>query len=39
MWDTALAFAICGTYGSVLTAAHTDPALTAIARTPGSVSS
>jgi hypothetical protein len=39
MWETALAFAIWGTYGSVLTAAHIDPALTAIARTPGSVSS
>jgi drug/metabolite transporter (DMT)-like permease len=32
MWETALAFAIWGSYGSVLTAAHIDPALTAIAR-------
>jgi drug/metabolite transporter (DMT)-like permease len=32
MWETALAFAIWGCYGSVLTAAHIDPALTAIAR-------
>ena len=35
MWETALAFAIWGTYGSVLTAAHIDPALTAIARSAG----
>ena len=35
MWETALAFAIWGSYGSVLTAAHIDPALTAIARTVG----
>jgi drug/metabolite transporter (DMT)-like permease len=32
MWETALAFAVWGTYGTVLTAAHIDPALTAIAR-------
>jgi drug/metabolite transporter (DMT)-like permease len=32
MWETALAFAIWGSYGSALTAAHIDPALTAIAR-------
>jgi drug/metabolite transporter (DMT)-like permease len=32
MWETALAFAIWGSYGAVLTAAHIDPALTAIAR-------
>ena len=32
MWETALAFAIWGSYGSVLTAVHIDPALTAIAR-------
>jgi drug/metabolite transporter (DMT)-like permease len=32
MWETALAFAIWGSYGSVLTAARIDPALTAIAR-------
>ena len=32
MWETALAFAIWGSYGSVLTAAHIDPVLTAIAR-------
>ena len=35
MWETALAFAIWGSYGSVLTAAHIDPALTAIARSIG----
>jgi drug/metabolite transporter (DMT)-like permease len=35
MWETALAFAIWGSYGSVLTAAHIDPALTAIARSVG----
>ena len=35
MWETALAFAIWGTYGSVLTAAHIDPVLTAIARSAG----
>src|SRR5471032_2371803 len=35
MWETALAFAIWGCYGSVLTAAHIDPALTAIARSAG----
>jgi drug/metabolite transporter (DMT)-like permease len=35
MWETALAFAIWGSYGSVLTAAHIDPALTAIARSAG----
>ncbi|MCU1381607.1 MAG: transporter permease [Acidobacteria bacterium] len=33
MWETALAFAIWGGYGSLLTAAHIDPALTAVART------
>jgi drug/metabolite transporter, DME family len=33
MWETFLAFAIWGSYGSVLTAAHIDPALTAVART------
>src|SRR4051812_33149098 len=32
MWETALAFAIWGSYGSVLAAAHIDPVLTAIAR-------
>jgi hypothetical protein len=32
MWETTLAFAIWGCYCSVLTAAHIDPALTAIAR-------
>jgi len=35
MWETALAFAIWGSYGSVLTAARIDPALTAIARSAG----
>ena len=35
MWETALAFTIWGSYGSVLTAAHIDPALTAIARSAG----
>jgi drug/metabolite transporter (DMT)-like permease len=35
MWETALAFAIWGSYGSALTAAHIDPALTAIARSVG----
>ena len=35
MWETALAFAIWGSYGSVLTAARFDPALTAIARSAG----
>ena len=35
MWETALAFAIWGTYGSVLTVARIDPALTAIARSAG----
>ena len=35
MWETALAFAIWGTYGSVLTAARIDPALTAITRSAG----
>lgn len=35
MWETALAFAIWGSYGTVLTAAHIDPALTAIARSVG----
>ncbi|HEY2906991.1 MAG TPA: hypothetical protein VGJ29_13905 [Vicinamibacterales bacterium] len=33
MWETALAFAVWGCYGSVLTAARIDPAITAIART------
>ncbi len=32
MWETALAFVIWGCYGSVLTAAHIDPVITAIAR-------
>jgi len=32
MWETALAFAVWGCYGSVLTAARIDPAMTAIAR-------
>ena len=35
MWETALAFALWGTYGSALTAAHIDPALTAITRSAG----
>lgn len=35
MWETALAFAIWGGYGSVLTSAHIDPALTAVARSAG----
>ena len=35
MWETALAFAIWGGYGSVLTAARIDPVLTAIARSVG----
>ena len=35
MWETALAFAIWGSYGSVLTAARIDPALTAITRSAG----
>ena len=35
MWETALAFAIWGSYGSVLTAARIDPVLTAIARSAG----
>src|SRR4030088_126809 len=35
MWETALAFAIWGSYGTVLTAAHIDPLLTAIARSAG----
>ncbi len=35
MWETALAFAIWGSYGTVLTAAHIDPVLTAIARSAG----
>jgi drug/metabolite transporter (DMT)-like permease len=35
MWETALAFAIWGSYGSALTAAHIDPVLTAIARSAG----
>ena len=32
MWETALGFAIWGSYGTVLTIAHIDPVLTAIAR-------
>jgi drug/metabolite transporter (DMT)-like permease len=32
MWETVLAFAIWGSYGAVLTAAHVDPVLTALAR-------
>ena len=32
MWETAIAFAIWGSYGSALTVAHIDPVLTAIAR-------
>jgi hypothetical protein len=32
VWDTALAFAIWGSYGSLLTAARIDPVLTAIVR-------
>jgi len=32
MWETALAFAIWGSYGAVLTAAHIDPVLTALTR-------
>src|SRR5256885_1575549 len=35
MWETALAFAIWGGYGTVLTATRIDPALTAIARSIG----
>jgi drug/metabolite transporter (DMT)-like permease len=35
MWETALAFTIWGSYGSVLTVARIDPALTAIARSAG----
>jgi len=35
MWETALAFAIWGSYGSVLTASRIDPVLTAIARSAG----
>jgi drug/metabolite transporter (DMT)-like permease len=35
MWETALGFAIWGGYGTALTAAHIDPALTAIARSAG----
>ena len=33
MWETALAFAIWGSYGTVLAAAHIDPVVTAVART------
>jgi drug/metabolite transporter (DMT)-like permease len=33
MWETALAFAVWGSYGSVLAAARINPVLTAIART------
>ena len=32
MWETALAFAIWGSYGALLTVAHIDPVLTALAR-------
>src|ERR1700704_6188904 len=32
MWETALAFAIWGSYGAFLTAAHVDPLLIAVAR-------
>ena len=32
MWETALAFAVWGSYGAVLTAAHIDPVLTALVR-------
>ena len=32
MWETVLAFVVWGCYGSVLTSAHIDPAITAIAR-------
>jgi drug/metabolite transporter (DMT)-like permease len=32
MWETALAFAIWGSYGALLTAAHIDPVLTALVR-------
>jgi drug/metabolite transporter (DMT)-like permease len=35
MWETAVAFAVWGAYGSVLTAARIDPVITAIARTVG----
>jgi drug/metabolite transporter (DMT)-like permease len=35
VWETALAFAIWGSYGSVLTAARINPVVTAIARTVG----
>src|SRR4051812_41731627 len=35
MWETALAFAIWGSYGTVLTSAHVDPLLIAIARSAG----
>src|SRR3954471_9218876 len=35
MWETALAFAIWGSYGTVLTSAHVDPILIAIARSAG----
>jgi drug/metabolite transporter (DMT)-like permease len=35
VWETALAFAVWGGYGSVLASAHIDPALTAVARTVG----
>jgi drug/metabolite transporter (DMT)-like permease len=33
MWETALAFAIWGSYGTALATAHIDPVLTAVART------
>jgi drug/metabolite transporter (DMT)-like permease len=33
VWETALAFVIWGSYGSVLTIAHIDPVLTAVVRT------
>jgi len=35
MWETALAFAIWGSYGTVLASAHVDPILIAIARSAG----
>jgi drug/metabolite transporter (DMT)-like permease len=33
MWETALAFAVWGAYGSVLVAAHINPIIAAVART------
>ena len=35
MWETAVAFAIWGSYGTVLASAHVDPILIAIARSAG----